>query len=219
MSNQDDLLRDIREAIVKFDADRLRKDVERAIESGISAHDVLMNGMAKGMETIGKMYEEGDCFLPQLLASGETMKVGLETLEPSLQSERTEVSGKVVIGTVQGDLHDLGKNILVTMLKGTGFEVHDLGVDVPATEFLKQIRETGANILAMSALLTTTCSQMSETIELLRKNNLRSGIRVIIGGIPTSEEFATQIGADAHGKDAFDGLRKIRGFMKDDVSK
>lgn len=140
-SSQTDLLEGLREAIVSFDAVRLNKNVELAINSGMSAYDILMKGLAKGMQTVGQKYEQGDCFLPQLLAAGETMRVGLELLEPRLRAEKAEMTGRVVIGTVQGDLHDLGKNIVVVMLKRAGFEVFDLGVDVPATEFLKQARD------------------------------------------------------------------------------
>jgi len=213
-SNEKQLLHDLSESIVNLDADRLRRSVETAISSGISAYDALMNGVAKGMDAIGKMYENGDCFLPELLAAGDLMKTGLQILEPHLKAEKAEMSGRVIIGTVQGDLHDLGKNIVIAVLRSAGFEVYDLGVDVASDRFVEKVREERGDILAMSSLLTTTCPYMRQVIAALTKTGIRKTAKVVIGGLPVTEDFAREIGADAYGKDAFDGLAKIKAFMK-----
>ena len=213
-SNERDLLQELCESVVNFDVNRLRKTVETAISSGVSAYDALMNGMTKGMEIVGKMYERGDRFLPELLAAGDVMRTGLEMLEPYLKAEKVELSGRVVIGTVQGDVHDLGKNIVIAVLRSAGFDVYDLGVDVASDRFVEKVRGKKADVVAMSSLLTTTCSYMREVIDALAKADLRKSVRVIVGGLPVTEDFADEIGADTYGKDAFDGLAKVKALLK-----
>jgi methanogenic corrinoid protein MtbC1 len=213
-SNNERLLHDLSDSIVNLDEDRLRRSVETVINSKMSAYDALMNGMAKGMNAIGRMYENGECFLPELLAAGDLMKTGLQMLQPHLKAEKAQMSGRVIIGTVQGDLHDLGKNIVIAILRSAGFEVYDLGIDVASNRFVEKVRE-GGDILAMSSLLTTTSPYMREVIAALTRTGLRKTTKVIVGGLPVTEEYAREIEADAYGKDAFDGLAKIKALVKD----
>jgi methanogenic corrinoid protein MtbC1 len=213
-SNNERLLPDLSDSIVNLDEDRLRRSVETVINSKMSAYDALMNGMAKGMNAIGRMYENGECFLPELLAAGDLMKTGLQMLQPHLKAEKAQMSGRVIIGTVQGDLHDLGKNIVIAILRSAGFEVYDLGIDVASNRFVEKVRE-GGDILAMSSLLTTTSPYMREVIAALTRTGLRKTTKVIVGGLPVTEEYAREIEADAYGKDAFDGLAKIKALVKD----
>ena len=191
----------ISKAIVEFDIDNIKNLVNQALEAGIPALDIVTKGMAKGMEIVGKKYEEKEYFLAELIMAGEVMKTGMEVLEPHLKATPVGRKGVVVIGTVKGDLHDIGKNIVITLLKSSGFEVHDLGVDVDAQRFVEKVKETNADILALSALLTTTMVEMENVIKALKEASIRDKVKVIVGGAPITEEFASKIGADAFAVD------------------
>lgn len=200
----------ISKAIVEFDIDNIKNLVNQALEAGIPALDIVTKGMAKGMEIVGKKYEEKEYFLAELIMAGEVMKTGMEVLEPHLKATPVGKKGVVVIGTVKGDLHDIGKNIVITLLRSSGFEVHDLGVDVDAQRFVEKVKETNADILALSALLTTTMVEMENVIKALKEASIRDKVKVIIGGAPITEEFASKIGADAFAVDAVQGLQKCK---------
>lgn len=200
----------ISKAIVEFDIDNIKNLVNQALEAGIPALDIVTKGMAKGMEIVGKKYEEKEYFLAELIMAGEVMKTGMEVLEPHLKATPVGRKGVVVIGTVKGDLHDIGKNIVITLLKSSGFEVHDLGVDVDAQRFVEKVKETNADILALSALLTTTMVEMENVIKALKEASIRDKVKVIVGGAPITEEFASKIGADAFAVDAVQGLQKCK---------
>jgi methanogenic corrinoid protein MtbC1 len=169
-----------------------------------------MQGTARGMEEVGRKYEAGEYFLSELILAGEAMKKGMEILRPHLTKEENKNAGKVVIGTVRGDLHDIGKGIVTSLLEGSGFEVYDLGVDVPAEAFLKKMRETNAAILGMSSLLTTTMHEMEDVNSALKKSRLRKRLKVIVGGAAITESFARRIGADAYARDAVLGAQICR---------
>jgi len=203
-------LEKISKAIVEFDIDNIKNLVNQALEAGIPALDIVTKGMAKGMEIVGKKYEEKEYFLAELIMAGEVMKTGMEALEPHLKATPVGRKGVVVIGTVKGDLHDIGKNIVITLLKSSGFEVHDLGVDVDAQRFVEKVKETNADILALSALLTTTMVEMENVIKALKEASIRDKVKVIIGGAPITEEFASKIGADAFAVDAVQGVQKCK---------
>ena len=200
----------ISKAIVEFDIDNIKNLVNQALEAGIPALDIVTKGMAKGMEIVGKKYEEKEYFLAELIMAGEVMKTGMEVLEPHLKATPVGRKGVVVIGTVKGDLHDIGKNIVITLLKSSGFEVHDLGVDVDAQRFVEKVKETNADILALSALLTTTMVEMENVIKALKEASIRDKVKVIVGGAPITEEFASKIGADAFAVDAVQGVQKCK---------
>ena len=176
---------------------------EKALAEGATPYEAVMAGMAKGMEVVGRKYQEGECFLPELLMAAETFKQGMITFGPRLKSSNTPSQGRVVIGTVEGDLHDIGKNIVSVLLEASGFEIFDLGVDVPSNRFTDKAKQVSADVIAMSALLTTTLPQMKQVIETNRKSG--SAARTIVGGASLSEDVAKSIGADGYGRDAVEG--------------
>jgi 5-methyltetrahydrofolate--homocysteine methyltransferase len=196
----------LRDAIWKFDMDNVKLACNEALRQGIPAYEIMMGGMAKGLEVVGQKYERGDFFLSDLIMAGETMKEGMEILEPYLEAGGRSSRGKIVIGTVEGDLHDIGKNIAATLLKASGFDVIDLGADVSPIKFLQELQDSDARILAMSALLSTTMVKMADTIAAIVKAGIRDRVKVIIGGAPVNAAYAREIGADAAAKDAVDGV-------------
>ncbi|WP_455284908.1 cobalamin B12-binding domain-containing protein [[Eubacterium] cellulosolvens] len=197
------VLEGLKEAIIKFDIDNIKPLAENALKQGVGAYDCVMSGMAKGMEAVGEKYQLGEFFLPELVMAGETFKEGMEVFAMHLKPSEIESQGRVVIGTVEGDLHDIGKNIVASMVGASGFEVHDLGIDVSADRFLAKAKETSADIVAMSALLSTTFPHMKETIDSIRKAQMSS--KTIVGGAPLNAETARTLGADGYGRDAVEG--------------
>jgi len=214
MSNEEEILARLRDAIVNLDIEGVQKAAKDAIEAGIPAYKAVIEGMAKGMEIVGQKYEDGEYFLAELIMAGETMKEGMAILEPHLKAGDIKTAGKIVIGTVRGDLHDIGKNVVATLLKAANFEVIDLGVDVSPEQFVEAVKEHDPDIVAMSALLTTTMVEMESIIEELKKNGLREKVKVIIGGAPITSEYAEKIGADAAAKDAVEGVRICSEWME-----
>jgi len=172
--------------------------------------------LAEGIKNIGNLFERGEIFLPELIMAAEAMKAGTEILMSEVRKRGLNVKklGKVVIGTVQGDIHDIGKNIVISMLEASGFKVIDLGVDVPAEEFIKKVKEVQPDVLGMSALLTTTAPEQSRVIEMLKDSGLRDKVKVIIGGAATSESWADEIGADAYAADAVEAVKKIKHLIE-----
>ena len=213
MVNKEEMLSRIRDAIVNLDIDNIGRLCEEAVKAGVPAYEVVMNGMAKGMEIVGEKYERNEYFLAELIMAGETMKEGMKVLEPYLKAGELKKIGKVVIGTVRGDLHDIGKNIVATLLSAAGFEVVDLGVDVSPEKFVEAVKENNPDIVGMSALLTTTMVEMEEVIKALKESGLRDKVKVIIGGAPITEEFAKKIGADAAAKDAVEGVNICKSWV------
>jgi len=214
MPSEKEILGKLRDAIVNLDIEGVKKASEEAISSGMPAYKAVIEGMAKGMEIVGQKYEDGEYFLAELIMAGETMKEGMTVLEPYLKTGDIKSAGKVVIGTVKGDLHDIGKNVVVTLLKAANFEVVDLGVDVSAEQFVEAVKKNSPDIVAMSALLTTTMIEMESIIKALQKAGLRKKVKIIIGGAPITPEYAKKIGADAAAKDAVEGVRTCTEWMK-----
>jgi len=210
---KEEILEKIRNCIVNIDVKSIRSLVKEALAAGIPAYEVLMKGMAEGMDVVGQKYEAKEYFLSELLGAGEIMKEGIAELTPHLQVEKIKHVGKVVIGTVRGDIHDIGKNIVVMLLTSAGFEVYDLGVDVPPERFAEKVKETDADIVAISAMLTMTMGEMKTVIEELKKASSREKVKVIIGGAPITNEYAQEIGADAAGMDAAHGVRICKQWM------
>lgn len=208
-------LDELTNAIQTYDPDVVRNVTEKALAAGVDPLDAVEKGLSKGIRIVGEKFGRGEIFLPHLMMAAECMKAGVEVLEPELLKLKKEVKslGKVVIGTVAGDIHDIGKSIVATMLMAAGFEVYDLGVDVPVDEFVGKTREVGADVVCMSALLSTTMPVQRQVIEALKSENLRNGVKVMIGGAPTTEEWMNEIGADGYAEDAVNAVRRIKELM------
>lgn len=200
----------ISDALIACDAERLTDEVNKAISQGASANAILNDGLIAAMDVIGARMESGEMFIPEVLMAAQLMAGALETLRPHLAEGSHASAGKVLLGTVKGDVHDIGKNLVFMMLESAGFEVKDVGVDVPADTFVSEVKSFQPDILALSALLTTTIPMMKTTIDALGKAGIRDSVRVIVGGAPVSQSFADQIGADGFGADAGSASRLAR---------
>jgi corrinoid protein of di/trimethylamine methyltransferase len=211
---KDRIFRSLTEAVVNFDIEGVRRLAQEVIDNGLDPYEAITEALNEGMRIVGEKYEAKEYFLSELLLAGESMKAALEILTPHLKTGGIKAIGKVVIGTVKGDIHDIGKTIVTTLLRSAGFEVIDLGVDVSAEKFIESIREADADILAMSALLTTTMPYMGEVVKELEENGLRGKVTVIVGGAPLSEDYAKKVGADLYAVDAVEAVRKLRDHMK-----
>ena len=214
MPSEKEVLSKLKDAIVNLDIDGVQKAAKEAVAQGIPAYKAVVDGMAKGMEVVGQKYEDGEYFLAELIMAGETMKEGMMVLEPYLKTGDIKSAGKIVIGTVKGDLHDIGKNVVMTLLKAANFDIVDLGVDVSAEQFVEAVKKNSPDIVAMSALLTTTMIEMESIVKMLQKEGLRKKVKIIIGGAPITPEYAKKIGADAAAKDAVEGVRTCTQWTK-----
>jgi 5-methyltetrahydrofolate--homocysteine methyltransferase len=192
----------ISDHIIDGKVDLIEADVQDALDAGISPEEILNVGMVSAMDEVGALFENGEYFVPEMLIAAHTMQTGLAILKPLLVEGGVEPAGSIVIGTVQGDLHDIGKNLVAMMLEGGGYQVVDLGTDVSPDTFLKAIREHAPNVVGLSALLTTTMQKMRETISVIEEAGLRDQAKIIVGGAPVTEAFATDIGADGYAPDA-----------------
>jgi len=189
-------------------------DVQRALEERVPAQDILSRGLIAGMDEVGREFKEGKLFIPEVLIRAKAMHAGLELLRPYLADSKAHFLGKVVIGTVAGDLHDIGKNLVAMMMEGAGFEIIDLGVNVSPEKFIDTIKTSEAQLLGMSALLTTTMPSMQATIENLTKAGLRNKVRILVGGAPVTAAFAKSVGADAYAPDAATAVDTARALLK-----
>jgi 5-methyltetrahydrofolate--homocysteine methyltransferase len=198
----DPKLRAIYDSILEGQQNEAVSGVQAAIDAGLPAGDILNEGMVDAMAEVGRLFEEGDYFVPEMLIAARAMQSGLALLKPHLIEADVQSVGTVAIGTVKGDLHDIGKNLVGMMLEGGGFEVVDLGTDVTPEQFVETIQGGGVDILALSVLLTTTMANMHATIEALETAGIRDQVRVIIGGAPVTLEYSEQIGADGYSADA-----------------
>src|SRR5512134_3778017 len=202
-------LKPIYENVIEGQAEEVERGVKAALAGGVEAGTILNEALIAAMDEVGCRFEDGDFFVPEMLISARAMQAGLALLKPHLASTDIRAAGKVAIGTVKGDLHDIGKNLVAMMLEGAGFEIIDLGVDVAPQSFVDAVQE-GANLIGMSALLTTTMTNMGGTIEALKAAGLRDKVKVMVGGAPVTEEFAKSIGADAFAPDASSATRVAR---------
>jgi 5-methyltetrahydrofolate--homocysteine methyltransferase len=187
--------------------------VKALLDQGKSPDEIIQEGMVVALDIVGKKFSAGECYIPEMLVAARASQKGLDILSPLLAKTRFKPRAKVVIGTVKGDLHEIGKNILVMMLKGAGFHLIDLGFDVAPEKFVKTLETENAQILAMSCLLTTTMISMENTMEALREAGLSGKVKVMIGGPPTTDDFAKQIGADFRGRDAYEGVQQAKLFV------
>lgn len=205
----EELLENLEHAIVKGDSGKAVEIVDKSIEMGISAKDILNRAILKGAEDAGKLYEEDEYFLPDLLMTGDAINAATERLKKSLNEETViEPKGTILIGTVEGDIHDIGKSLVVSLLQGQGFDIVDLGSDVPPEEFLRKAKEINPILIGLSGLMTMSISKMVETVNLIKKENVPS--RIIVGGGILSKEACEMIGADEYAKDGWEGIKKIK---------
>jgi 5-methyltetrahydrofolate--homocysteine methyltransferase len=195
-----DTVQQIFQGIVDGEQEQVAENVDAALQAGIPARTILAEGMLPAMAEVGRLFEEGECYVPEMMMSARAMKAGLAKLQPSMKQTDVQAAGKVALGTVRGDLHDMGKNLVGMMLEGAGFKVKDLGVDVSPETIVAAADDV--DVIGLSALLTTTMGHMKEALEALESAGKRSKVKVIVGGAPVTEEFAKRIGADGYAPDA-----------------
>ena len=205
-------LQAIYDGVINGDAGTVESEVQAALDAGVSARSILDDSLVSAMSQVGAYFEEGTYFVPEMLVAARAMKSGLTVLRPFLVEEDVEPVGKVAIGTVQGDLHDIGKNLVGMMLEGAGFEIMDLGVNVAPAKFVDAVNE-GAQMVALSALLTTTMPNMKAVVTGLEQAGIRDQVKVLVGGAPVTEAFAEQIGADGYAKDASQAATLAKGLV------
>ncbi|HYN42564.1 MAG TPA: corrinoid protein [Thermoanaerobaculia bacterium] len=209
-----DLLKELTENLRLGEDGAVRAGTQAALAAGIAPEDILRNAFLAGMAVVGEEFGRREIFLPDVLLAARAMQAGMEILRPHLARDGAPEAGRVVLGTVQGDLHDIGKNLVGILLRGAGFEVVDLGTDVSAARFLEAAESSGARVIGLSALLTTTMPRMAEVVALVRERGLGERVKVIVGGAPVTQAFADGIGADGWGFDAESAVRRVKALME-----
>jgi 5-methyltetrahydrofolate--homocysteine methyltransferase len=207
------ILEDLRTCVIDGDMNQTQKLVQEAIAENIPAEHILKEGLISAMAEVGRLFESGEYFMPEMLIAARAMKSGLTLLRPHLIAANVHAVGKVVIGTAQGDIHDIGKNLVGMMLEGAGFEVIDLGVDVPPEKYVQAVRDHHPDLVACSALLTTTMLRMKEMITALDEAGLRGQVKVMVGGAPITESYAREIGADLFAPDAASAASRAKELL------
>jgi len=206
-----DIYEEAAQAIITSDRAAAEEVAQRALDQGIAPADIMQNGFVKGIQEVGELFESGELFLPELMMSADAMAGATAVTNAALEGEAAEAKGRIVIGTVQGDVHDIGKAIVIAYLKANGYEVTDLGRDVPAQSFIARAQEEGAEVIGMSALLTTTMEEQRKVIKAVKDQGLP--YKTVVGGAPCTQRWADQIGADAYAEDASDGVKKIDALL------
>jgi 5-methyltetrahydrofolate--homocysteine methyltransferase len=201
----------LQSAVIEGEVKGVEKETRRAIAADANPKSILNEGLIPGMEEVGRLYEQSVYFLPEMLAAAQAMKAGLAELRPLLAEQDVEPVGRVALGTVQGDIHDIGKNLVGIMLEGAGFEIVDLGADVSPENFVNVAPDV--QVIGLSALLTTTMPAMSDVIEVLKEAGVRHDVKIVVGGAPVTQAFADEIGADGYSRDASSAVRKIKGLL------
>jgi corrinoid protein of di/trimethylamine methyltransferase len=203
---KEEILKKLAECVVEFDEDGAKEWAQKALDEGMDAFEAIMDGLAAGMETVGDLYDQQEYFVPELLMSGDALYAGLDVLKPHIKKESVKNMGQVVIGTVQGDVHDIGKNIIKLMFEVGGFEVHDLGRDVPLEKFVEEQMRTDSEIVAMSAMMTTTMVGMKKVIEMIKEKN--PNVAIMLGGAPVTQDVADLWGADGYAEKAGNAVQE-----------
>lgn len=201
-----EILKGLHDGVVEFDEDRVAELSQAAVEEGLDAYDAIMNGLAAGMETVGKLYDSQEYFVPEVLMCSDALYKGLDILKPHMKEREDTVKGQVVIGTVEGDVHDIGKNLVKMMFEVAGFIVHDLGRDVKLEKFVEEQLRTESEIVALSALMTTSMLAMPKVIEMIRSKN--PNVKIMVGGAPVSTEVADKYGADGYADNAANAVQE-----------
>ena len=208
-----DILETIREMVVGGKFKDIEKEVQRAVDSGTDLNLLINDALISAMDIVGKRFADGDIYVPEMLVSAKTMKQGLDIIKPLLTAGEAEHRGTIVMGTVKGDLHDIGKNLVIMMMEGAGFRIVDMGVDVKIEDLIDTVKKEEADVLGLSALLTTTMPEMQKVIAALDEAGLRNQLKVIVGGAPIDQRFADEIGADGFGADAVEAVQLAREFV------
>ncbi len=203
----------VSETLQRGDAEKVEELVKKALEENLTPKKILEDGLIKGMDIIGTKFKKNEVYVPEVLIAARAMHAGMDILKPKLIETGVKNIGKVAIGTVKGDLHDIGKNLVKMMLEGAGFEVIDLGIDVSPDKFVEAVKEHKPNIIGMSALLTTTMVNMAEVIKALEAAGLRNKVKIMIGGAPITQNYTDQIGADGYSPDAASAVDKAKTFI------
>lgn len=201
------------QAILDGDADKVAELVEAALKEGVAPTEILNEGLTKGMNAVGDLFKKDELFVPEVIVSAKAMKRGTEILQPLIPREKREASKLAILGTVKGDIHDIGKNLVKSMMEGAGFEVIDLGIDVPTETFVQKALELKPHIIAMSALLTTTMVYMKDVIDALQEAGIRDQVKILVGGAPITKAFAAEIGADGTAPDAVTAADLAKNLM------
>ncbi len=206
LGRKEEILKKLAEVVVEFEEDMAKEWAQIALDEGLNAFEAIMQGLAAGMETVGELYDKQEYFVPELLMSADALYAGLDILKPHIKKEDVKYMGQVVIGTVQGDVHDIGKNIIKLMFEVGGFEVHDLGRDVPLERFVEEQLKTDAEIVAMSAMMTTTMTGMKKVIEMIKEKN--PNVAIMLGGAPVTQDIADLFGADGYAASAGNAVQE-----------
>lgn len=206
-------MQEVASAVIAGNRKKVQELVEDALKEGVPPEKIINEGLLAGMSVIGERFKKNEIFVPEVLVSARAMQVGMDILKPLLTRSSGVIKGKVVIGTVEGDLHDIGKNLVAIMFEGAGYQVIDLGIDVPPDKFVEAIREHNPDIVGMSALLTVTMPQMKVTLDVMEKEGVREKVKVIVGGAPVTEEFAKEIGADGYAPDATSAVELVNRLL------
>jgi len=205
-----DLLQKISEELQRGNYDEMPQFIQQALDAGVPAPRILKEGLVLGMSIVGEQFQNDEIFLPDVLISAKAMQAGMTILRPRLAEAGVKLSGKIVMGTVKGDIHDIGKNLVAMLLEGAGYQVIDLGIDVSPEKFVEAIKSNKADLVGLSALLTITMPLMKEVIESLVESGVRKSVKVVVGGAPVTEQFAQEIGADGYAPDAHTAVQKVR---------
>ena len=206
-------LKELAAALIRGDAPAVEKMTQEAVDAGMDPKEILDNGLIAGMQVVGERFKENEIYVPEVLIAARAMTTGMKTLEPLLVKAGVKPIGTIAMGTVRGDLHDIGKNLVGMMFRGNGFKVVDLGIDVTPEKFVEAAKEEGVNLIGMSALLTTTMPSMKATIEGLQKADLLGKVKVIIGGAPVTQRYADEVGADGYAPDAASAVDKAKALL------
>ena len=211
----EELLKKIQDAMLEYDPDKTVEAVNEALNAGIPPLEIMEKGVTQALKEVGKNFEEGKIFLPELVMAGEAGKAALSILEPKIKERKETIKsyGKVLLATVEGDIHDIGKSLVGAVLMANGFEVIDLGADVPTDKLVEKVKELKPDVIGLSALMTTTMLNQEKVIKKLEEAGVRETVKVIVGGAPVTEEWAKRIGADAYGADAMDAVRKVKELL------
>jgi 5-methyltetrahydrofolate--homocysteine methyltransferase len=211
----EEILKELNEAVQAGEAEKVKQLIQKSLDKGVSAVEVLEVGLRSAMEEVGRKFEALEIFLPEMMSAADAMKAGVEVLQPHLGSGAEEGKrGSILVGTVEGDIHDIGKNIVKIMLEGVGFQVTDLGFNVPTLTFVERTREIKPDVLGMSALMTSTMVHMPRVVQFLKDRGLREEVKVIVGGAPVLPDWAEKIGADGYGDNAAEAIKTAKEMIK-----